>query len=300
MFLLFGVAAGVSDTDVRGHDDVRRARVIGRIAVVDREQRAVEDLANPDTSGGGVVFEDLYTGVTSIIGLCAWGSGVPFTNLLALISYRLADDKNGSQIAALANQELERVIHITKHMLALRRDTLSPIPLEVTEILEDVLEFLGPTLAANHVKVKRKYECSQQIEAFPGKMRQLFTCLIANAAEAGATKITLHVASYPNRKSGREDIRVVVADNGTGIQANLASQIFDPFSTTKERRGTGLGLWTVKNIVMRHRGRIRFRTTTRPGQVGTSFAVFLPQKAERIQLSAQADAATVTTSSTPL
>jgi PAS domain S-box-containing protein len=211
------------------------------------------------------------------------------TNLVALISYQLADDKTGSSIAGMANKELKRIAHITKHMLALRRDTLTPASLNLTEILDDALEFLTPELVVKHIEVERRYECSRHIEGFPGEMRQLFTCLIANAAEARPTKITIHVSSSRNWKSGGENIRVVIADNGTGIAPNLVTQIFDPFATTKERRGAGLGLWVVNNIVTRHRGRIRLRTSARPGQAGTSFAVFLPQKAEQVQFNSQAD-----------
>jgi len=211
------------------------------------------------------------------------------TNLVALISHLLEDDKNGSGIAAMANKELERITHITKHMLALRRDTLTLASLNLPDILEDALESLTPELVAKHIEVERRYECSGHIEGFPGEMRQLFTCLIANAAEARPTKITIHVSSSRNWRSGRENIRVVIADNGTGIAPNLVSNIFDPFATTKERRGAGLGLWVVKNIVSRHHGRIRFRTSTRSGKEGTSFAVFLPRVVERAPVRSVSD-----------
>ena len=204
------------------------------------------------------------------------------TNLVALISHRLADDKNGSGIAGMANKELERIAHITKHMLALRRDTPTLSSLNLPDALDDAIESLTPELVAKHIQVDRRYECSRQIEGFPGEVRQLFTSLIANAAEASATKITIHVSSSRNWRSNGESIRVVVADNGTGIAPNLVTKIFDPFATSKERRGAGLGLWVVKNIVSRHRGRIRFRTSTQPGKEGTSFAVFFPQVGERV------------------
>ena len=64
MFLLFGMAAGVSDADVRDYDDVRRARVSGRIVEINRERRAVEDLPQPDTSRRAIVLEDFYSRVS--------------------------------------------------------------------------------------------------------------------------------------------------------------------------------------------------------------------------------------------
>src|SRR5208337_3980588 len=52
-------AARVSNADVRGHDDVRRARVYGWVVVVKRKRRAVVDLPQVDSGRGGIRFEDL-------------------------------------------------------------------------------------------------------------------------------------------------------------------------------------------------------------------------------------------------
>ena len=58
----FRRAAGVSNADVRGHDDVRRARVYGWVVVVKNERRAVVDLPELDSGGRGIGFEDLDGG----------------------------------------------------------------------------------------------------------------------------------------------------------------------------------------------------------------------------------------------
>src|SRR6516164_2394175 len=54
---LFRVAAGVSNTDVRGHDDVRRAGVVGWIVVVKEERRPVINLPERDPSWRSIRFE---------------------------------------------------------------------------------------------------------------------------------------------------------------------------------------------------------------------------------------------------
>lgn len=51
-------AAGVSNADVRGYDDVGRARVFGWVVVVNRERGAVVELPERDPGGGGIIFED--------------------------------------------------------------------------------------------------------------------------------------------------------------------------------------------------------------------------------------------------
>jgi signal transduction histidine kinase len=63
-----------------------------------------------------------------------------------------------------------------------------------------------------------------------------------------------------------------VSDSGSGISAAVRNTLFEPFVSTKESTGTGLGLWVSGQIVQRHSGTIRLRTKER---VGTTFSVFL-------------------------
>jgi len=82
-------------------------------------------------------------------------------------------------------------------------------------------------------------------------------------------------------------VRVTVADTGEGISPDIESHLFEPFQTTKELTGTGLGLWVSKGIVEKHGGRIRTRTRRGLGH-GTVFAVWLPVNGE-LNLAAAAD-----------
>lgn len=69
-------------------------------------------------------------------------------------------------------------------------------------------------------------------------------------------------------------VRIVVADNGSGMPAELMGRIFDPFFTTKPiGAGTGLGLSAVHGIVTAHGGALRVES--RSGY-GTRFEIFLP------------------------
>ncbi len=69
---------------------------------------------------------------------------------------------------------------------------------------------------------------------------------------------------------------MTVADSGTGMSAQVAKKIFEPFFTTKGIGGTGLGLWVCVDIVKRHHGTLRVRSSQRKGRSGTVFALFLP------------------------
>jgi two-component system, NtrC family, sensor kinase len=50
----------------------------------------------------------------------------------------------------------------------------------------------------------------------------------------------------------------------------------EPFFTTKELKGTGLGLWLANSLVIKHHGTLRFRSRRASGGAGTCFRVFLP------------------------
>jgi signal transduction histidine kinase len=54
------------------------------------------------------------------------------------------------------------------------------------------------------------------------------------------------------------------------------SSLFQPFFTTKEDVGTGLGLWITHNIIEKHGGAIYVKSRTSPAEHGTAFSIFLP------------------------
>jgi signal transduction histidine kinase len=71
-------------------------------------------------------------------------------------------------------------------------------------------------------------------------------------------------------------MRITIADTGHGMSPAVRARIFEPFYTTKELNGTGLGLWISSGIVGRHHGRLTLRSTEHPIHHGTIFSLFLP------------------------
>jgi len=96
----------------------------------------------------------------------------------------------------------------------------------------------------------------------------------------------------------RDGARVLaeVSDNGPGIPPAMLNRVFEPFFTTKPAgQGTGLGLFLCRNIVRRHGGELRVRSTA---QHGSTFVVDLPadptQPARQRTVEADAPAPVVT------
>jgi len=74
-------------------------------------------------------------------------------------------------------------------------------------------------------------------------------------------------------------LRVTVADNGSGISPGDLGKIFQPFFTANKEGGTGLGLWLAKEIVEKHGGAIRVRSSIGSERHGTVFMIWLPPSA---------------------
>src|SRR5260370_37516181 len=98
---------------------------------------------------------------------------------------------------------------------------------------------------------------------------------MGNALDAVQPGGTLRLRTTPCRRG----LRVTVADNGSGIPPGDLGKIFQPFFTANKEGGTGLGLWLAKEIVEKHGGAIRVRSSTGSQRHGTVFMIWLPPSA---------------------
>lgn len=85
-------------------------------------------------------------------------------------------------------------------------------------------------------------------EADPIALRRMFTELLRNAFDHGATRVDIHV----ERVAGA--LRVHIHDNGPGIQPVHLPRVFDPFFSTKRDRHSGVGLAIARRIARAHGG----------------------------------------------
>ena len=128
------------------------------------------------------------------------------------------------------------------------------------------------------MRVHRRYRNAPTISGYASELQQVFHNMVANSVEAGATDLWIHLSrSNSSVPPYRPGVRITIGDNGWGIDLAVRSRIFSPFITTKGDKGTGLGLWVSRGIILRHEGNIRMRTSTRPGRSGTCMIIFFPR-----------------------
>jgi signal transduction histidine kinase len=145
-------------------------------------------------------------------------------------------------------------------------------------LLDSVVTLYQGRLATSGICVERRYRDGRPFICRPGELRQVFVNLISNAFDAtrNGGRIVLRERSTTDSRTGQPGVLITVADTGHGVEARLKANLFDAFRSTKGINGSGLGLWISKGIIEKHRGSIRFRSSTKPGSSGTVFQVFIP------------------------
>jgi PAS domain S-box-containing protein len=178
----------------------------------------------------------------------------------------------------LADQEIRRVSIIANQTLRFHKQAAKPQAVTAADLFSTVMSIYEGRLRNARVQVEKRFDTDQPVTCYPGDVRQVLNNLVANAIEAMPFGGRLVIGSRDGHdwRTQRRGVLLVIADNGTGIPPHVMKKIYDAFFTTKGSAGNGLGLWVCAEIVNRHRGRLRVRSTQRPGRHGTTFTLFLP------------------------
>jgi PAS domain S-box-containing protein len=204
-------------------------------------------------------------------------------NLLYLLQNEPKEEES-KHFLQMAQSELARVTQISRAMLSLYRESKAPVRVNLKETLDDLLLLMQRRFQILGVTVSADLPPDIDVEGFPAELRQVFTNLITNAAEAAGQggAVIVHItpqsadaASSPPLEAGAI---VEIIDNGPGIPPENREHLFSPFFTTKGERGTGLGLWVSQGIVRKHAGTIDLDSRTDGLNHGTTARVFLATK----------------------
>jgi PAS domain S-box-containing protein len=191
------------------------------------------------------------------------------TNLLYLA--RSAPERT-QDFLAMADEELARVTHLTKQTLGFYRDSGAPGLVDLSALIEGVLNIYQSKIKSKQIFVVKKLAAMERITTVAGEVRQVLSNLLANAVDASSDRGVIAIRTRLATQNTVAGVRITVADTGSGIDPALKAKIWEPFFTTKKDVGTGLGLWVSRQIMEKHAGSIRFRSNAK----GTVFVLFLP------------------------
>lgn len=199
------------------------------------------------------------------------------TLYLALQDQKLSDDTR--ELLQSADRELARVAQFVTQTLRFHKQSTAPEDTDLGKVMDAVLAMYAPRLKLSKIQLERDYRTSPALRCYSSEMRQVFANLIGNALDAIGKEGSIRVRIRPGtgwQGAGHPGIRLVVADTGAGIPPEMRAHLFEPFASTKEATGVGLGLWVSHSIVRKHHGRIAFRTSSGPERQGTVFSLFFP------------------------
>jgi len=176
----------------------------------------------------------------------------------------------GESLTDVSTEAIDRIARIVGSMRNFARlDQPEVDEVDLHEGLESTLTLVNHKLKGR-IEVVRDYGDVPPVECHANQINQIFMNLLVNAAQAieGRGRITI-----TTRLLG-DEVVITVADDGSGIEQEHVSRIFDPGFTTKGVGvGTGLGLAIVHEIIAEHRGRIGVQSAI--GQ-GTAVELRLP------------------------
>lgn len=217
------------------------------------------------------------------VGKLSAGIAHEIRNPLAAISGSVQLIANGNSVSVDDKKLLEITLRETDRLNKLIKDFLAYArPVQPTKVPVRVKNFLAdiqPLLSADHrfEKVRIKYNVSEdlKISVDVDQFKQVFWNLLVNAAESVQNSgcINIDIIPYTDFDTFNKDfVKIVVSDNGCGMDSEHVNRLFEPFYTTKSD-GTGLGLATVYRIVEAHDGKIQVSSIK---GTGTVFTIFLP------------------------
>jgi PAS domain S-box-containing protein len=226
------------------------------------------------------------------LGTLAGGIAHDFNNLLfvilgnaELIQASLTPGSLPYDCLGHLSSAADRARELVQQILAFSRRTQPQlVPIDLSALVKDHFRLLRSTLPATIETSLQLPPLKSTIMGDPSELTQVVMNLVSNAAQALedqpgrlevlVQELDLTSESAPQGLGPGRYVELRVADNGPGMQLDVANRVFEPFYTTKEPgRGTGMGLAVVHGIVTKLGGFVGLETA--PGQ-GACFRVLLP------------------------
>jgi signal transduction histidine kinase len=187
------------------------------------------------------------------------------------------DIKQARRTWNILRQNLDRIQKLVLDTLKFSKDeALNLQPCDFNRLVESVAETLRPQANQRQIRIDVQTDDPlEQVPMDPEKMRDVVMNLLINAIEAVEPKTGQIQIQTERDQHGKQAI-LRVSDSGHGIEDT--SVIFEPFHSTKDNIGSGLGLTIAQQVIQKHGGTIEAQSP--PGQ-GAIFTVRIPMEISR-------------------
>lgn len=184
-------------------------------------------------------------------------------------------DKNGYQKAPkylpIISSEIERSLSVINDFSSLGKlKELNKEEVDLQVLLEEIITILNPLFKKYNANIYLNVKQDIYLSLDYLRMKQVFVNILKNALEARKEEEPLNVLIEV--KKSLKAIKIIIKDNGIGMDKNTLDKITEIFYTTKAN-GNGLGVVLSKEIVEMHHGTINYKSQK---EKGTTVTITLP------------------------
>lgn len=186
-------------------------------------------------------------------------------------------DRNGIESAPkylpIISNEIERSLSVINDFSSLGKlKKLNKEEVDLQVLLEEIITILNPLFKKNNANIYLNIKDDIYINIDYLRMKQVFVNILKNALEAKKDDEQLNV--FIEVKKNLNNLKIIIKDNGIGMDKNTLERITEIFYTTKAN-GNGLGVVLSKEIIEMHKGSINYKSTKGKG---TTVTITLPYK----------------------
>jgi len=193
----------------------------------------------------------------------------PLTSIRSTIQYLKRDikDPGKSQMVSNLISEVDRINTIIQGLLTFSKPYMPKSEkIDINAIIHQTLQLISNNASKKNIRIEYFLNTQKNwIEADPAQLKQVFLNILINAIQAIGNDGEINISVEDSESSEtiphgiKEEVYIIITDNGTGIAQEDIDKIFDPFYTTKND-GTGLGLSISYGIINRHGGDIKVKS----------------------------------------
>lgn len=182
------------------------------------------------------------------------------------------DDEFIEQFIKVVPDELMRLEKLTHTLLDYSKDSCpEPKDINLRDTLEEVMLLIKPYMNKKKINIIEKY---QEISLFidPYQLKQIILNILMNSIDSMVEHGVIEIRTEVENSHAK----IVIRDDGCGIDKDRLDKIFDPFYTSKPE-GYGIGLSVTKKLVIENRGNINVQSEK---GIGTKTTIIFPMNGE--------------------
>lgn len=196
----------------------------------------------------------------------------PLTSIKGFVQL-LKSENPTLKYADIILNELEQLnARISQFLLLSRKENTQSQPtfFSIHNLIEEIITFTYPSTVNSNVTIATDIDPTLSLFGQREEIRQVLLNIILNALDVltETEDPCITITSFQTNKCKK----IIIANNGPEIKAEILSEIFKPFITNKQS-GTGLGLFVCKEIIEKHNGWLNCSTSKKETRFTITFPI---------------------------